>query len=115
MVPPPLEHDPEKWLPVFGKDHAPAKGYVGIVSRPLLRLSARCALAAALALALGLGACGRKGDLDPPPGRFADPRVTDAPAPAPGPDGQVAATAPNAAPAAPTPARKTTPIDWLLN
>jgi hypothetical protein len=19
------EHDPEKWLPVFGKDHAPAK------------------------------------------------------------------------------------------
>jgi hypothetical protein len=20
-----LEHDPEKWIPVFGKDHAPAK------------------------------------------------------------------------------------------
>jgi hypothetical protein len=20
-----LEHDPEKWAPVFGKDHAPAK------------------------------------------------------------------------------------------
>jgi hypothetical protein len=20
---PPLEHDPEKWIPVFGKDHAP--------------------------------------------------------------------------------------------
>ena len=23
---PPLEHDPEKWIPVFGKDHAPTKG-----------------------------------------------------------------------------------------
>src|SRR5215813_11161174 len=22
---PPLEHDPEKWVPVFGKDHAPAR------------------------------------------------------------------------------------------
>jgi carbon-monoxide dehydrogenase medium subunit len=21
-----LEHDPEKWMPVFGKDHAPTKG-----------------------------------------------------------------------------------------
>jgi hypothetical protein len=21
-----LEHDPEKWIPVFGKDHAPPKG-----------------------------------------------------------------------------------------
>jgi alpha-D-ribose 1-methylphosphonate 5-triphosphate synthase subunit PhnH len=21
-----LEHDPEKWMPVFGKDHAPPKG-----------------------------------------------------------------------------------------
>jgi hypothetical protein len=21
-----LEHDPEKWIPVFGKDHAPTKG-----------------------------------------------------------------------------------------
>jgi hypothetical protein len=21
-----LEHDPEKWAPVFGKDHAPPKG-----------------------------------------------------------------------------------------
>jgi hypothetical protein len=24
-----LEHDPEKWIPVFGKDHAPAKGNAG--------------------------------------------------------------------------------------
>jgi hypothetical protein len=22
-----LEHDPEKWIPVFGKDHAPSKSY----------------------------------------------------------------------------------------
>ena len=85
--------------------------------RPLLNISARCALAAALALALGLGACGRKGDLDPPPGRFADPRAIDAqPAPAPGPDGQVAASAgPTAPPATQPAAKKTTPLDWLLN
>src|SRR6476659_5179921 len=24
-----LEHDPEKWIPVFGKDHAPTKGKAG--------------------------------------------------------------------------------------
>jgi hypothetical protein len=23
-----LEHDPEKWKPVFGKDHAPEKGMI---------------------------------------------------------------------------------------
>ena len=34
------------------------------VDRPFLRL----ALLAALAASLGLGACGRKGGLDPPPG-----------------------------------------------
>jgi predicted small lipoprotein YifL len=33
-----------------------------------LRLLSRLALMAALAAALGLGACGRKGPLDPPPG-----------------------------------------------
>ncbi|MBV9427134.1 MAG: hypothetical protein JO084_05395 [Bradyrhizobiaceae bacterium] len=78
---------------------------------PLLNLSIRCALAATVALALGLGACGRKGALDPPPGGLAEPTVIGAqPAPAPGPDGQVAA-----APAAPQPAKKTTPLDWLLN
>jgi hypothetical protein len=83
------------------------------VSRPL-NLYARCAVAAVLALALGLGACGRKGDLDPPPGRFADPRATDGqPAPVPGPDGQVAAGP--IAPAPTQPAKKTTPLDWLLN
>ncbi len=79
--------------------------------RPLVNLSVRCALAAAVALALGLGGCGRKGALDPPPGGLAEPTVIGAQPPAPGPDGQVAA-----APAAPqAPAKKTTPLDWLLN
>ena len=75
----------------------------------LLNLSVRCALVAAVALALG--GCGRKGSLDPPPGGLAEPTVIGAqPTPAPGPDGQVAA-----APPAPQPAKKTTPLDWLLN
>jgi hypothetical protein len=25
-----LEHDPEKWIPVFGKDHAPARRQSGM-------------------------------------------------------------------------------------
>ena len=78
--------------------------------RLLLKLSARFALAATVALALGLGGCGRKGALDPPPGGLAEPTVIGAQPPAPGPDGQVAA-----APTAPQPAKKTTPFDWLLN
>jgi predicted small lipoprotein YifL len=81
------------------------------VSRSLVNLSVRCALVAAVALALGLGGCGRKGSLEQPPGGLAEPSVYGAqPAPAPGPDGQVAA-----APPAPQPAKKTTPLDWLLN
>ena len=81
------------------------------MSRSLVNLSVRCALAATVALALGLGGCGRKSSLDPPPGGLAEPTVIGAqPAPAPGPDGQVAA-----APPAPQPAKKTTPLDWLLN
>ena len=79
--------------------------------RPLLNLSVRYALAVALALALGLGGCGRKGALDPPPGGLAEPTVIGAqPAPAPGPEGHVAA-----APPPQQPAKKTTPLDWLLN
>jgi len=27
-----LEHDPEKWIPVFGKDHAPPKGQSGMTT-----------------------------------------------------------------------------------
>jgi hypothetical protein len=81
-----------------------------IVPRLLVKLSGRCAVAATVALALGLGGCGRKGALDPPPGGLAEPTVIGAqPAPAPGPDGQVAAAP------APQPAKKTTPLDWLLN
>jgi len=30
---PALEHDPEKWIPVFGKDHAPPKGQSGMTIR----------------------------------------------------------------------------------
>jgi len=29
----PSEHDPEKWGPVFGKDHAPAKTWSGMTIR----------------------------------------------------------------------------------
>jgi hypothetical protein len=28
-----IEHYPEKWVPVFGKDHAPAKGWNGMTIR----------------------------------------------------------------------------------
>jgi hypothetical protein len=106
-----LKHDTEKWVPVFGIDRAQTKGYSRIVPRLLVNLSIRCALVAAVALALGLGGCGRKGALDPPPGGLANPTVIGAqPAPTPGPDGQVAAT-----PTAPQPTKKTTPLDWLLN
>src|ERR1700686_3154449 len=27
------EHDPEKWVPAFGKDHAPPKGWSGMAAR----------------------------------------------------------------------------------
>jgi predicted small lipoprotein YifL len=76
----------------------------------------RYAIAAALALALGLAGCGRKGSLDPPPGGLAEPSVYGSQPAAPGPDGQVAATVgPNGQPAPPPAAKKPTPLDWLLN
>jgi predicted small lipoprotein YifL len=115
MVPPASRMIPKSGYRFSEKIMRQQKDRARIVPRPMVSLSVRCALAAVLAL--GLGACGRKGDLDPPPGRFSDPRVTDAqPAPAPGPDGQIAA--PPGAAAAPVPqpaAKKTTPLDWLLN
>lgn len=84
--------------------------------RRLMSIAVRCALGAVLALALGLAGCGRKGALDPPPGGLAEPTVIGAqPAPAPGPDGQVAAAGGAPAAPAPQPAKKTTPLDWLLN
>jgi predicted small lipoprotein YifL len=78
------------------------------VQRLLVSLP-RCAFVAALALALGLAGCGRKGALDPPPASAVEPAAQ--PGAAPGPNGQAAA-APNAQPG--TPNRKL-PIDWLLN
>ena len=85
--------------------------------RPLVSLCTRSALAVALALALGLAGCGRKGALDPPPGGLAEPSVIGAqPTPAPGPDGKVAAASdPNAPPAPQPPAKKTFLLDWLIN
>jgi len=91
-----------------------------------LRPIARIALIAALAAALGLGACGRKGPLDPPPGASLEgepqpylPGLMSDKAPAKpiggqakdgspgvGPDGQpIAAKGP----------KKTIPLDVLLN
>jgi predicted small lipoprotein YifL len=62
----------------------------------------------ALALALALAGCGRKGALDPPPGGLTEAQPT-----AVGPDGRPVAAAP-----APQPApsgNKRLPIDWLLD
>jgi predicted small lipoprotein YifL len=73
---------------------------------------ARFALVAALAAALGLAACGRKGPLDPPPVAAAPAAEPDvAPVAAAGevtygPDGQ---------PIAPRGPRKRIFLDWLLD
>ena len=76
--------------------------------RPLVSLASRCAVVAALALALALTGCGRKGALDPPPGGLTESQPTTV-----GPDGQPVAAAPAAQP---TPPGKTRlPIDWLLD
>ncbi|HXW25762.1 MAG TPA: lipoprotein [Xanthobacteraceae bacterium] len=85
--------------------------------RFLVSLPARYAVAAALVLALGLTGCGRKGALDPPPGGLSEPSVTSAPpGTAAAPPGQAAApAAPNPQQAAQPAAKKTTPLDWLLN
>jgi hypothetical protein len=88
------------------------------VLRPLVSLPARYAVAATLALALGLAGCGRKSSLDPPPGGLADPSVISSapPAAAPGPDGQVAASAAANTPPGTSPApKRRLPIDWLLD
>lgn len=86
--------------------------------RPFVSLVPRCAVVAALALALGLAACGRKSSLDPPPGAAAAelPAVPGTPPtaaaeadtrPAPaGTPGQAAA---------PVGPKRRLPIDWLLD
>src|SRR5215469_14914391 len=40
---PPIEHDPEKWTPVFGKDHAPPIMQIGITIQryPALAIALR--------------------------------------------------------------------------
>jgi predicted small lipoprotein YifL len=88
------------------------------VPRPFVSLVSRCAVVAALVLALGLAACGRKGSLDPPPGAAAAelPAVPGTPPTAaaeadtrPAPAG----TAGQAA--APVGPKRRLPIDWLLD
>jgi len=70
----------------------------------------RIAAIGALAAALGLAGCGRKGGLDPPPGAaLADQNGTTVPPPgaAVGPDGKL--VAPSQGP------QRRTYLDWLLN
>jgi predicted small lipoprotein YifL len=74
-----------------------------------LRL-ARIAVIGALAAALGLAGCGRKGGLDPPPtASTADANGVSQPAPPPevGPGGE-----PTVPPSGP---RRRTPIDFLID
>jgi predicted small lipoprotein YifL len=68
----------------------------------------RIAVIGALAAALALAGCGRKGGLDAPPGAA----VADQGA-APG--GPGTAVAPDGTPIAPPAPRRTTPIDWLID
>jgi hypothetical protein len=79
----------------------------------------RLAVIAALAAALPLAACGRKGPLDPPPGGMMlekSPGMADVsrrgapPPPAAGP-----AYDENGQPIAPEGPRRPMPMDWLLN
>jgi hypothetical protein len=74
---------------------------------PFSRIAAIGALAAALAVT----GCGRKGGLDPPPGAavYEPTGAGPAPGPAVGPDSSAPAPAP-----APLPPKRT-PIDWLID
>jgi predicted small lipoprotein YifL len=78
----------------------------------------RLAVAVALVMALGLGACGRKGPLDAPPSAAVGPVVAPQPAPSPSDGfllGRPAEPPPPQAPSPPTAANKTFILDWLLN
>jgi predicted small lipoprotein YifL len=70
---------------------------------------ARIVVIGALVAALGLGGCGRKAGLDPPPGATAAETSPSRPdlEPAIGPDGKVIET--------PQGPKRSTFIDWLLN
>ncbi len=84
-------------------------------------LFARLALIGALAAALGLTGCGRKGPLDPPPSALAAPSEQAAPAEAsPNPLARSApkkleAFGPDGRPVAPPGPKKPLPLDWLLD
>jgi predicted small lipoprotein YifL len=86
------------------------------VSRRRLRLA--FAVLGALAAALSLAGCGRKGPLDPPPA--AAPPPPQAAAPAAGVSAGAGTTSSqafdsNGQPVAPKGPKKHLPIDWLLN
>jgi predicted small lipoprotein YifL len=89
------------------------------VPRPFVSLVPRCAVVAALALALGLAACGRKGALDPPPGAAAAelPPAPGAQPAAAGADNraQAPAAGTEGQAASPKGPKRPLPIDWLLN
>ena len=70
---------------------------------------ARFAALSALAAALVLAGCGRKGGLDAPPMAAAGDVQANGQGPAPGP-----ATGPNSKPVAPAEKRKTF-LDWLID
>jgi predicted small lipoprotein YifL len=73
------------------------------------RVLLRIAVIGALAAALGLAGCGRKGGLDPPPAGTSvvqEPTVAGGPEPGIGPDGR---------PVAPGGAKRRTPLDWILD
>jgi predicted small lipoprotein YifL len=80
----------------------------------------RLVLAAALVMALGLGACGRKGPLDAPPSAAVAGGAVAAPQPAPAPSdgfltGRPAERPALEAPSTPTAPNKSFILDWLLN
>jgi predicted small lipoprotein YifL len=81
------------------------------------RLLISCAVIGALALALG--ACGRKGALDPPPGGYALEQTTTTTPVSPRGERLAPRTGPaydeEGKPIAPPGPRRRTPADWLLD
>ena len=81
------------------------------------RLLISCAVVGALALTLG--ACGRKGALDPPPGGYALEQTTTTTPVSPRGERLAPRTGPaydeNGRPIAPAGPKRRTPADWLLD
>ncbi len=87
------------------------------MSRLSNRVLFRLATAAALFAALGLGACGRKGPLDPPPGARLAPAAADGTPAEPQERslfGDPNMRDPGTAPVAPKGAKKHLPLDVLI-